>query len=176
MLKNLIKGNLPVGIITSSEQFQKMMQEISSENFEIVDLAEDSTIDDIKEFRKKLLQPTLTRKIAVIQRLDKFSDAKQAVLLKIFETNLEDVSIIFHAAYLPNYTIETRSKIYFISSQKTNEEVSQMMEKILVAMKNGTLDESLSAKWSVFIRAESLQMDGIISENEKNTILKGLQE
>jgi len=165
----------PIGIIGSKEEANEIINNFIKENDNVIHLNEDISVDDIKTFRKQLIKSTYSRNIGIIQRLDKFNPQKQAVLLKVFE-NLPSYCVVFYvASYLPSFTIQTRSEIYYLQNKiAINENMKLAMSFILNAMKNQSFDECISNSWKIFVKIQSLYFDGIISEDDKNAILNGL--
>lgn len=166
--------NRPIGIISSSKQSLDYINALMKEDDEVLELDSSCNVEDIKEFRNFLMKIGMNRKVGIIHFFNKFSNANQAVLLKIFEELPEQNMCFFFASFLPNFTIQTRSVIHYLPSFNSDSFVNQLMQYILFQMKENTLTKEMINGFKIVLQTQSLFLDKVISENERDVIFKGL--
>ena len=165
--------NRPIGIIGPIEQGKIWLEQSIDSSAQIYELDNTAPIDEIKDFRKMLMNQHIKQKIGVIYRINKFTSAKQAILLKIFEEMPEYNKCYFLASFLPTFTIITRSEIHYLKTEK-NPELTKAKNFMINQMEAKTLTKKMKNAWKVLLKTQSLYDDSIINEQEKTLILKGL--
>ena len=171
----MIKNNMnrPIGIIGNIEEGKEWLKSKLDPEALIYEIDNKSSIDEIKDFRLKIITQHVQQKIGIIYRFNKFSQSKQATLLKVFEELPEFNKCYFLASFLPNFTIITRSQIYYLKAHN-NKELEQAKNFMIKQIQMKTLTQTMSNAWKVLLKTHSLYEDGIISEQEKSTIVRGL--
>lgn len=135
-----------------------------------------ASIQEIKNFRNFLNKPTIYEyKTAVITNIQKTPPASQAVLLKVLENLPHNCKVFILAAYMPSFTIKTRCRTTILYSRVEKEpELKKGYEFMQIALQKKNIDENLLNGWKILLKTISWLREGAITQEQKNTILKGL--
>lgn len=164
----------PIGIVGPALAARAVIQDMLLEVDNVMEISNTISIDDLKSFRLFLQTRAMSRNVGVINLLNKFSDTKQAVLLKIFEQLPEFNVVFFTASFVPNMIIASRSQIRYIKQERTHAAIQNVMGKVLSAMRSKTLSSAMMDSYNIVVQACSWFQDGVINEKELDVILKGL--
>lgn len=165
--------NRPIGIIGDINQGKEWLAKHLNDEQELYEIDNTASMDEVKEFRTMLLSHKVKQTVGIVYMLNKFSSSKQAVLLKIFEELPEYNKCYFLASFLPTFTIQTRSEIHHMKNVQ-EPELMQAMKFIIHQINTQKLTNEEYNAWKVLIKTHSLLKEGIISQKEKETILKGI--
>jgi replication-associated recombination protein RarA len=138
-----------------------------------MELDSSASIDEIKQLRNFLLHQGLEKGVGIVNLLNRFSNEKQAVFLKIFEELPSYSMCYFTASFLPNFTLQSRCQIIYLPCEM-NKNLTDFMNKIVEDMKKGQHSKIMIDKFKIMAATYSFLEDGVIKESDMQVILGGL--
>lgn len=169
--------NRPVCLIGSLNVAKKFIdKKINLEEYESLILEEDLNIEQIREFCYFLNKKTINKKVGIIYCYNKLNNAKQSVLLKIFESLQEDVFVFIHSYITVSFVINTRCEVIYLEYEKEiQKDLNWIMEYFLSLIKNCEFNKKQSDGIKIYLDTLHLFKIGLLNEFDKDCILNDIK-